>query len=107
VDHRPLLLARRLDHHRALQEIPRHAQREVLLVTDPQISQMNADAVSEGPKRDPQTHAIIGAAMAVHSELGPGFLEGVYQEALEVEFRLREVDFEREKRIPSPTRGNR
>ena len=43
------------------------------------------------------TKEIIGAAMEVHSTLGCGFLESVYEEVLAVEFGLRDVSFERQK----------
>jgi GxxExxY protein len=50
--------------------------------------------------RDPQTYAIIGAAMEIHKQLGHGFLEAVYQEAAMVEFPLRIIPFEREVLLP-------
>ena len=46
--------------------------------------------------KDPQTHAIIGAAMEVHRELGHGFLENVYQAAIAVEFNNCQILYEKE-----------
>jgi GxxExxY protein len=46
------------------------------------------------------TDVIIVAAIAVHRELGPGFLESIYEQALAVEFALRGIAFVRQKPIP-------
>ncbi len=46
-----------------------------------------------------ETNDIIGAFFAVHNELGCGFLEAVYQEALAIEFKLRDIPFEQEKKL--------
>ena len=46
-----------------------------------------------------ETNRIIGACMAVHNELGNGFLEAVYQDALEIEFRERAIPYRREAHI--------
>ena len=49
---------------------------------------------------DPQTYAIIGAAMEIHRQLGHGFLEAVYQDAAVIEFPLRKIPFEKEVSLP-------
>jgi len=45
------------------------------------------------------TDSIIAAAIRVHRELGPGFLESVYEEALAVEFALFGIQFVRQKPV--------
>ena len=43
-----------------------------------------------------ESYLIVGAALAVHNELGNGFHEAVYQEALEREFKICELPYKRE-----------
>jgi len=47
-------------------------------------------------KLDEAAREVIGAAIEVHRELGPGFLEAVYEEALSRELEGRGVQFERQ-----------
>ena len=51
------------------------------------------------------SYKLVGAAMEVHSALGPGFLEAVYEKALAHEFALRGISFERQKHLPVYYKG--
>ena len=53
-----------------------------------------------------EVYITIGAAIEVHRELGPGFLEAVYQEAMEIELRLQGIFFESQKLLPINYKGN-
>ena len=46
-----------------------------------------------------ESYEIVGAAMQVHNTLGAGFLEAVYQEALEIELSKRRIPFEAQKEL--------
>jgi len=63
---------------------------------------MNMESRNTGKTlRDSEiTNRIIAAAIDVHRELGPGFLESIYENALAVEFAIRGIAFIRQKSIP-------
>lgn len=71
------------------------------------MGEHNFDEISfETTKRNKKTHhfeelsrKIIGAAIEVHRELGPGFLESIYEEALKIELPKRHLHFESQKEI--------
>lgn len=56
-------------------------------------------------KYEEQTGRILNACRAVYNELGNGFLEPVYQEALEKEFQLCNIPYEREKMLTITYKG--
>ena len=46
-----------------------------------------------------ESYKVVGAAFKVYNNLGPGFLEAVYQEALEIELQRQGIPYEREKEL--------
>ncbi|HEY6121571.1 MAG TPA: GxxExxY protein [Pyrinomonadaceae bacterium] len=54
---------------------------------------------------DPRTYSIIGAAMEVHRQLGCGFLEPIYQEALAIELGKRAIPFQSQQKFPVSYKG--
>jgi GxxExxY protein len=51
------------------------------------------------------TSKIIGAAIEVHKTIGPGLLEGIYEDCLCIEFERRRIPFERQKGIDIEYKG--
>jgi GxxExxY protein len=45
-------------------------------------------------EKDPLTEKIIGSAIEVHRQLGPGLLEATYESALCIEFEMRGMKFQ-------------
>jgi GxxExxY protein len=54
-----------------------------------------------------EVYKIIGAAIEVHKELGPGFLEVVYEEALVIESEIRQIPYQTQVRLPVHYKGRK
>jgi GxxExxY protein len=73
---------------------------------------MNNEICKNSSRKEPAgeadrlAHEVIGAAIEVHRELGPGFLESVYEEALCVELKLRGIPFVRQAVISVVYKGH-
>ena len=57
-------------------------------------------------ERDPRTHRIIDCAMEVHRQLGPGLLEGTYEEAMCIELTEQGISFIRQAGVPVFYKGH-
>lgn len=71
----------------------------------PQSAQRNTLCSPEDYPLKSETERIISCAIEVHSTLGPGLLESLYEEALVEEFALRGIPFERQKEVAIKYKG--
>lgn len=65
---------------------------------------MSADPIDPG--LNALSQRVIGCAMEVHRELGPGLLESIYEAALAIEFERCGLAYERQRRIPVVYKGH-
>lgn len=64
------------------------------------------DSDNRFAQEDPLSRQVIGAAIAVHKELGPGLLESAYQACMEIELRERAIPFESQVCLPIVYHGH-
>lgn len=63
--------------------------------------------ISPIPDFEPLTNQIIACAIEVHKTLGPGLLESVYQECMEVELKSANLEFTSDQHVPLEYKGRR
>lgn len=65
----------------------------------------DAEDAENGPQENIVGEAVIGAAIEVHRQLGPGLLESAYESCLCRELELRGLSFERQQSVPVSYKG--
>ena len=69
------------------------------------ITLLKSKATEPGQDVDRVAHQVIGAAIEVHRQLGPGFLESVYEQAMCIELGLRGIAFAKQPEVTIDYKG--
>ncbi len=75
--------------------------------TSPFLEKLLSSPAKPSQDLDRLAHAVIGAAIEVHRQLGPGLLEPLYEEAFCIELALRQIPFKRQPKVPVSYKGKR